>query len=141
MGWKAIYKLSSLPYNQGEEFYARYNSCFCETNDPYIKNCLKTRPCIVRFVVLNDLSFFKFDTAEKRNKMSYGKQALISNFKYWKLIKPDIGTREDIFVCTCQDSSIVSADLKSSKEVLECCHCYRLMMRCSEHCINASRGK
>lgn len=141
--WNPIFKLASLPYNMGEEFYAKRNECTCIEIEPYKINCLKTYPCISRFVVLNDQSFFKFDQEEKRNKMAFSKSYLITRFKYWKFINPELSAREDIFVCDCKNTYILRSLSDSSKDddtKLECCHCKRYMMRCLESCRNAVRG-
>ena len=143
--WRPIYKLSSLPYNTGEEFYARYNNCNCDTEEPYIQKCLATRPCIVRFVVLNDLSFHAFYTEEKKGRSPFSKQALVSNFKYWKFANKDILNRNDIFVCKCKDACVLNKNWpkkpEDDKYITECCHCRSWLEICSDTCVNKIRGK
>jgi hypothetical protein len=99
MNWRPIFKLASLPYNSEEEFFARHNKCHCETNEPYVVKCLTTRPCIVRFKVLNDQSFYKFDNKSK--PMNFSKQAIVQYFKYWSFIQPERSKREDLECKNC----------------------------------------
>ena len=104
MEWRPIFKQGSLPYNEGERFLARINECSCGTEEVNVNKCLQSRPCIRDFLVVNEFNFFYVkDTGRRARSTSYSKGGIITRYKKWKMIYPDIGKREDVFVCTCSD--------------------------------------
>jgi hypothetical protein len=145
MEWRPIFKQGSLPYNEGERFLARINECSCGTEEVNVNKCLQSRPCIRDFLVVNEFNFFYVkDTGRRARSTSYSKGGIITRYKKWKMIYPDIGKREDVFVCTCSDIAVLRCLKDHSKNddtQLECCHCRNLLKRCSESCINYQRGR
>lgn len=146
MTWRPIYKQSSLPYNEGERFLVRRNDCVCNTEEPNIIKCLKTRPCVVDLIVLNELSFAEIrpESGLIYKGISCSKEGIILKFKAWKMITPDPRSRQDIFVCRCKNVCILHRTNDHSKDdntKLECCHCKELVLRCSKECINSMRGR
>lgn len=146
MDWKPIYKNSSLPYNEGDRFRARRNQCMCNTEEVNVIKCLKGRPCVEEFITLNELRFSGInpETGRSFKHTFFSKEGIIRMFKYWKIIQPERSKREDIFVCQCLNTCVLNSledDSKNDYTKLNCCHCRQLVMRCSEHCRNAVRGK
>ena len=146
MNWRPIYKQSSLPYNEGDRFLVRRNKCICNTEQINVIKCYKNNPCIDDYVVLNELNFSRINITTGRcyKSVSNSKEGIIRNYKYWKFIQPERSKREDIFVCKCIDTCVLKSlkdDSKNDYSKLQCCHCEQLVMRCSEHCRNAVRGK
>jgi hypothetical protein len=145
MQWRPVFKDCSLPYNQGDRFLMRKNKCFCEIEEPNIIKCLKNDTCVDDFIVLNEQSFSKINatTGSRQKSITYSKQNMYLRYKYWAIIHPDPSARKDIFVCKCMNTYVprfIGDDSKNCYKHLECCHCKQLVLRCSDHCINALRG-
>ena len=146
MSWRPIFQGCSLPYNEGDRFLVRRNKCECNTEEINVIKCLKGEPCVQDFVTLNELNFSEINkkTGRRYKSSSSSKDGIIRRYKYWKLIQPERSKREDIFVCRCIDTCILKSikdDSKNDYTKLRCCHCEQLVMRCSEQCSNALRGK
>ena len=112
MDYKPIFRSSSLPYNQGEQFLAVHNKCTCDEPIPYKVKCGRFKPCASRFIVVNEMEFIRFNTESDYLPMKFSKTAIIRFYKYWKIIQPE----------------------RSKRENSQC------EMRCSEHCGNTVRN-